>query len=303
MLLCRQLMIDWVETLRRKLLEMRILSPKENVYSKLPVTKNVTLLPTRDPTSPLPLPPTEPAAIVPGVEPPPVFNYDIESTSANHSATSSSPTASSSSQTQPFTANSTSTTSNEMAAATVNPLATSSAHYEQLFLQSSSNKVAVLKRAQRSVSNCEIPQNALQGGSSTEPVSLMRRRSNSLMETNSADDATNSGKRLTLRAQQVSQLQKEIMHPGGVRLRLRRRDCVNSIALVDACTGVWIAGWKQREHPMLYNALHIGDQLVSVEGVAITKASDAHRILRNASTGLFVSNILLYFHSIHHSHM
>lgn len=46
-------------------------------------------------------------------------------------------------------------------------------------------------------------------------------------------------KRFTLREQQVMQLRREIIHPGGVRLNLRRKDCVGSIAWVDAFGGVW----------------------------------------------------------------
>lgn len=45
--------------------------------------------------------------------------------------------------------------------------------------------------------------------------------------------------RLTLREQQVLQLRREIMHPGGIRLQLRRKDCLGSIALVDAYSAVW----------------------------------------------------------------
>lgn len=61
-------MIDWVESLRVKLHELRILSPKENIYSKMPEAKSATLLSTRDPTSPLPPPPPVPPVILPGVE-------------------------------------------------------------------------------------------------------------------------------------------------------------------------------------------------------------------------------------------
>lgn len=60
-------MQEWVDTLRLKLREMKILSPKENLYSKLPEIRG-PLLPTRDPNSPLPATPPVPAAIVPGVE-------------------------------------------------------------------------------------------------------------------------------------------------------------------------------------------------------------------------------------------
>lgn len=60
-------MQEWVDTLRLKLREMKILSPKENFYSKLPEHRP-PLLPTRDPMSPLPATPAVPAALVPGVE-------------------------------------------------------------------------------------------------------------------------------------------------------------------------------------------------------------------------------------------
>lgn len=55
------------------------------------------------------------------------------------------------------------------------------------------------------------------------------------MPTNEANNST----RLTLREQQVLQLRREISHSGGVRLQLRRKDCLGSIALVDAFNAVW----------------------------------------------------------------
>lgn len=69
-------MQEWVETLRQKLREMKILSPKENLYSKLPEIRP-PLLPTRDPTSPLPAPPPVPAALVPGIERIPAISSSI----------------------------------------------------------------------------------------------------------------------------------------------------------------------------------------------------------------------------------
>uniref|UniRef100_A0A182M9E3 PH domain-containing protein n=1 Tax=Anopheles culicifacies TaxID=139723 RepID=A0A182M9E3_9DIPT len=60
-------MQEWVECLRSKLREMKLLSPKENLYSRLPEVRP-PLAPTRDPTSPLPATPPVPAAIVPGIE-------------------------------------------------------------------------------------------------------------------------------------------------------------------------------------------------------------------------------------------
>lgn len=61
------MMLDWVESLRSKLYELRILSPKENLYSKLPEARPA-LLSTRDPMSPLPPPPSIPPPELPGVE-------------------------------------------------------------------------------------------------------------------------------------------------------------------------------------------------------------------------------------------
>ena len=60
--------MEWVDTIRSKLREMRILCPRENVYSRMPEPR-APLLPTRDPNSPLPPPPLGPSALVPGVEP------------------------------------------------------------------------------------------------------------------------------------------------------------------------------------------------------------------------------------------
>lgn len=60
-------MLDWVESLRSKLYELKILSPKENLYSKLPETRPA-LLSTRDPMSPLPPTPPVPTPELPGVE-------------------------------------------------------------------------------------------------------------------------------------------------------------------------------------------------------------------------------------------
>lgn len=111
--------------------------------------------------------------------------------------------------------------------------------------------------------------------------------------TNNRDDKmqgrpTGVASRLTLREQQVLELRKEMMHMGGVRIQLRRKDCIGTIALCDAFGAVWVCGWKQKEYPMLYNALHIGDQLVTVAGVNVGCMADVHKIIRNV-TGLYVS--------------
>lgn len=61
--------MEWVDTIRNKLRELRVLAPKDNLYSKMPEPRHA-LLPTRDPTSPLPLPPVGALGLVPGVESP-----------------------------------------------------------------------------------------------------------------------------------------------------------------------------------------------------------------------------------------
>lgn len=61
-------MEEWVEALRIKLQDMRILSPHSNIYTRSPEQRQ-PLLPTRDPTSPLPATPPIPPELVPGVEP------------------------------------------------------------------------------------------------------------------------------------------------------------------------------------------------------------------------------------------
>ncbi|XP_039283251.1 uncharacterized protein LOC111051549 isoform X2 [Nilaparvata lugens] len=96
---------------------------------------------------------------------------------------------------------------------------------------------------------------------------------------------------VTLRERQVTQLRREMAHQGGVRLQLRRKDCLGSIALVDAFGAVWIAGWKQKEHPMLYNALHIGDKVISVAGVRVQNSCDAHKLIRGAPS-LYVALVI-----------
>ncbi|XP_001950315.2 uncharacterized protein LOC100165690 isoform X1 [Acyrthosiphon pisum] len=100
-----------------------------------------------------------------------------------------------------------------------------------------------------------------------------------------------SPSRLTVREKQVLQLRKEMSHLAGVRLQLRRKDCINTIALVDVFQTVWIAGWKQKEHPMLHNALHLGDQLLSVAGKPVSCSTDAHKLIR-AWPSLYVELII-----------
>jgi hypothetical protein len=42
-----------------------------------------------------------------------------------------------------------------------------------------------------------------------------------------------------LKEQQVLRLKTEMNHPGGMRVVLRKKDCVNTVALVDYLGAVW----------------------------------------------------------------
>ncbi|XP_022914839.1 uncharacterized protein [Onthophagus taurus] len=223
-------MLDWVESLRAKLQELRILSPKENIYSKMPENKAANLLPTRDPTSPLPPPPAVPPVMLPGVEP---FELSLHRSGSNEEQQSS-----------------------VFNFEDLHSTLTSRSSYDRLFVE----RPGPSTRSFSSPSHLQPP---------PQPSSYR-----------------------TLREQQVLQLQKEMKHPSGVRLQLRRKDCISSIALVDIFNGVWICGWKQKEHPMLYNALHIGDQLLFVENIPVKNSTEANKILRHSCCGLYVNVVV-----------
>lgn len=48
-----------------------------------------------------------------------------------------------------------------------------------------------------------------------------------------------SSPNVPLKEQQVMRLKAEIQHPVGVRIVLRKKDCVNSIAFIDYLGAVW----------------------------------------------------------------
>lgn len=91
------------------------------------------------------------------------------------------------------------------------------------------------------------------------------------------------GKRkLSLREKQVVQLKQEINSE--IRFKLRKKDCIDSIALVVGFGSVWIAGFKP--NPLLY-CLHVGDQLLAINNIVIKSPVDAHKYIKMCS-GLFV---------------
>lgn len=82
-------------------------------------------------------------------------------------------------------------------------------------------------------------ENALANGSGNGGVAGNNIGLSSPLPSPSGANSSPANKRMTLREHQVMQLRREIMHPGGVRLQLRRKDCLGSIAWVDAFGAVW----------------------------------------------------------------
>ncbi|KAG8183393.1 hypothetical protein JTE90_008295 [Oedothorax gibbosus] len=104
-----------------------------------------------------------------------------------------------------------------------------------------------------------------------------------------------NGKPISLREAQVQKLQSEISHKSGVRLMLRKKDCLNAIAFVEFFNHVWVAGWKQKEHPLLHNTFHVGDRIISISGQRILNVQDAHKAIKQQpSTVEFIVRRLPY---------
>ncbi|XP_030762331.1 uncharacterized protein LOC115887133 [Sitophilus oryzae] len=280
-------MLDWVEGLKAKLFELKLLSPKENVYTKLPEKpSNVLLLATRDPTSPLPPPPETPAEVLPGIE-----TSDNEGAPARERINILCYERQRSDSQSRATIQRTSITPHEPRSAgaasarifnfdqlhhvigAANSLSSNNVHYEHLFqVPGPSSR---MNQIQHTVREPSLANRVLERSASCSPRILQ-----------SVPRPT------TLREQQVLMLEKEMMHPTGVRLQLRKNDCISSIGFVDAFNSVWICGWKQKEYPMLYNALHIGDRLLSIEGITVGSAAFAQEILQSRYCGLYVSVVI-----------
>ena len=45
-----------------------------------------------------------------------------------------------------------------------------------------------------------------------------------------------------------------------------------------------IAGWKQQQHPVLYYAFHVGDQVVKIAGVTVQNSAEAQRAIKMVSS-------------------
>ncbi|CAB3383955.1 Hypothetical predicted protein [Cloeon dipterum] len=359
------IMMDWVNSLRTKLVELKILSPQENVYSQAPQAPRFPLLPTRDPNSPLPPTPSGPIAIVPGTELPQPQPADRTlNEAANHATTTininvsrSDPSVANLSQrplpsipdsnvavevfTQSISVNSapgqnvtvielegpsssaasasTDVFNFDVISSTISD--TELSQYERLYLGhtgqtdpnepmsplvmntnppestgTTSSSAAIpsegLEESESHPQRPQVPRNQVEEVQrrpalpTRNPQETPRRKRGPRIELNARRPLLRPPLMppLTLREQQVLAITREIRHPGGVRLQLRKKDCVCSIAFVDAFGAVWIAGWRQKVHPHLYNALHIADRVLSVTGVIVQNAADANNVIRNCAT-------------------
>lgn len=230
-------MLDWVSSLRDKLYELRILNPKENVYTKLPDVRGGPLLSTRDPTSPLPLPPSVTPVLLPGTELlTPAISIAIttyqRSTSQQSSSSSNMSSSSTTREQISSEQNPTTTTDDELSFHVVN--ITINDHHDHD--ESSSNDLPPTSYEYLFNS---ADDNSGAGGSSSTRTTIIRHDDDNNSSLLLQLDCVSEQQYKTLREQQVLELQKEIKHPYGIKIQLSRRDCLNSIALVDAFNSIW----------------------------------------------------------------
>ncbi|KAF4517557.1 hypothetical protein B566_EDAN005121 [Ephemera danica] len=230
-----ELMMEWVGTLRSKLEEMKILTPPENIYSQPPQLPRGPLLPTRDPNSPLPPTPAGPRSLSKIL---PMISFMGSS------------------------------------------LQEATSHYERLYLGESTSTSeppvspevqsnASVPTPRQEVTSTQTQTDAPRVVRSQEQMRVPRRRGPRLVPIPIAralqpvphpfrPPLPPPQTMLTLREQQVLQLSREMRHPGGVRLQLRRKDCSG---------------------------------LLSVAGVPVPSAAEAHRIIR-ATSCLYVELVV-----------
>lgn len=161
--------------------------------------------------------------------------------------------------------------------------------YDQLFLASTAPK----KNGSVIVNSGGGSVSAIRNGSSAttinEPIAIPSTSSAGITIKSSQNSTPKKvpvvkvERKMTLREQQVFQLEKEIGND--MRFKLRKKDCMDTIALINAFGGIWIAGFKP--NPLLY-VLHIGDQLMAINGMTMKSAVDANKFIKSC-VGLFIN--------------
>uniref|UniRef100_T1JG47 PH domain-containing protein n=1 Tax=Strigamia maritima TaxID=126957 RepID=T1JG47_STRMM len=286
-------MMEWINVIRNKLTELGIIGSMTNFYSKEPESKP-RLAPVRDPTSPLPPPPGY-LRLPPGttlsrdhdiidnqdeeqnavgtvdiLEEEVTLRSEISEINTNQNARHSLQEAATDLFTQ--------TEFNSMIVPSSAPPQGSASRDENIF---NFNTLTV--------STSEVEQNDLEN-SIYEPLHLTTSSSRNTEVHSERENEINSEEtvertdNLSLKEKQVALLNTQINHPGGIRLRIRRKDCLNSIALGSYLESVWILGWKQRAHPLLYNNFHIGDKIMSIEGHLVSTPQQVQKIIKQTYT-------------------
>lgn len=251
----RELVDEWVNSLRTKLSSLNIFSSKDNIYTKEPYTamnskKNLARINR-------PLPP-------------------LPETAANRNQATNQPTSNRSIERIRETLNRRTINDNRISNELTNASAflaennptTSSAldNYERL--PTNSNPINLDQYSTYSADHSTTSSNYL----NPKPLSLRESQVRFLGEI----DRNLINSYIFHFSLKVLTLTKEINNRGGVKLRLRKVDCQDSLAIVDWLGHVYIVGWKQKYYPNLHNTFHIGDEIISINGFQITTAKDAY---------------------------
>lgn len=157
--------------------------------------------------------------------------------------------------------------------------------YDQLCMATSSAplKVEVETKPKPDEAHNQTPSTSTMNGTepketSEKPIPVTPRKAQETPKKTPMHDK----RKLSLREKQVKQLSQEINTE--IRFKLRKKDCVESIAIVTAFNSVWIAGFKS--NPLLY-CLNVGDQLLAINNIVIKSPADAQKYIKMCS-GLFV---------------
>lgn len=241
----RASMDDWIDTIRDKLRQLNILQPKENYYTKDPNVKwnRMSTMSANRPLPPIP-----------------------NTAGSNNGRVTSPPTH-----------------------AQVDPQA-SSISRNSLGFGNTGQEIANENSVYEPIFSSETSPSRLSGSNSDSLLpGLPSEDGPPPYDTNQLNDSTSSAQSmivnndstlLSLRESQVLKLRKEIAHDNGVRVVVRRKDSLDTIALIDWMGMVWIAGWKQKYHPQLHNTFHIGDRILSVCGNKINNTREAYTLIK-----------------------
>ncbi|CAG0914893.1 unnamed protein product [Notodromas monacha] len=307
----RPTMMEWVDCLRNKLRDLKILQPKFNIYSMEPIPK--ALLPAnRNPLSPLPPFPNTGTIVPPGLEivrgserrsfraPALVHLTQEPSQIIGLSGGASERSATFSPAQPPAEEDTLEHYLPVWGLGTPGGIPVSSAVDEETLVDVSPiSRVFHAWHASASTDEAPLPR-ALETETSVAANSSLNRiqLNNSLSTTEvpplparppppRPPNRVQNHIMRTLKEEQVSEFQRQ-QDARVLRVRLPRRDAHGSIALVDCFNSVWFAGWKQKEHPMLHHYFHIGDQLKTVNGTQVISAAQAQKLLKDSSNNVDV---------------